>query len=755
MKNILILVLITSFFQALKAQDGNIIAFSEYKNDSIKLSWSIDNVKSFEDFKQYGVTIKRQIFEQNHQLLSYSQRLASETTIVSNLKPKSRTWMLNNLTHPKAPALMKLFYDTLDSEINLDNPKLIDAVNKEKIDRMKHFMTVFVAGQDFSLASAAGLGFIDISNVLPNHAYRYILTITDSLGKNLVYPLYINVETYQNVVYTLPEIKTERGINTLTLRWTPEETQQYTSYDIFRSLAGQNTFTKINEEPFVFMKMSGTDSKDIVYTDSIPGGIYYDYKIKGRTPVGSVSPFSAIVTDKALIQPVFNFPLTNIDPVQGDSTILVKWKMPDSLNTYITHFNIYRSKDQDDNYEKINVSGISSTLREYLDYDAIPEGFYIVEAIASDSNFYRTIPVYAQLVDSIPPAPPVGLTAQYFGKSKVVVSWSANTEEDIYGYRVMIGDTRNGNYNQITSDAVTTIEYTTTTDPGDPRDSTYFKVFAVDKRGNYSELSEAFGLKKPNSVPPAKPSLTVVKPSKGGIKLTWKYSSSTDVVKHVVQRKMEGTPTWVDVVTISNEDKVLYTPTDSTDYCYIDSTLLEQRPYEYRVNAVNDQYTNASSDIMSVTPMAPVFTSTNISNFAIEEESIPSGINPSVELEINNLKRANHEQGSRFSSAGGSIVNIIVKWTYPLDPTVQDFQVYRSITGGATTLFRTISIEEAMGMDPNTEEITITEDMGPTNLSIKDKDLLKGRRYTYQVLARHIDQSTTKLSNSLTLKIAK
>lgn len=755
MRSLFILVSLFCSALLLKAQTGSVNAFSEYSNGSIKLNWSFDNVKSFEDFRQYGITIKRQVFAQNHVIQPYSQQLASEITIATAIKPKTKAWMLANLTHPKAATMASLLYDPLPGNINQNNPKLIDAVNKEKVDKMNHYLITFIAGQELDLALAAGLGFIDNQNVLPNYEYRYILTVTDASGNNLVYPLYFNVETYQTTTYSLPTLTAESGINTITLKWTPTEDQQYTSYDIFRSPAGQNAFQKINVEPFVYMKMMGTDSREISYLDSIPGGILYDYKIQGKTPVGTNSPYSAVITAKALITPVFNFPLSYTEPEATESDITLLWTMPDSMNTYITHFNIYRSMEQDDNYTQINTSGIASNLRSYEDNQALSEGFYIVEAIASDSNFYRTIPIYAMLKDTIPPAPPTGVTAKYMDKSKVVVSWPANMEEDIFGYRVMIGDSKNGNFDQITTEAVTQLTYTTYTDPNDPRDSTYFKVFAVDKRGNYSEVSESYGVKKPNVVPPAKPNLSIVKPAKKGIKLSWKYSSSEDVVKHTLSRKMDGTPNWENVLVIPNSDKNLYMPTDSTDYNYMDTAKLEQRPYVYRLIAENDQYTNASSEMMTVTPMAPVFNKTNISNFAIEEEITPSSINPQVELELAKLRRANPQAASRFSSANGNIHNIILKWTYTLDSSVQDFQVYRSITGGATTLYRTIKLAEAMGLDPNTEEVEITENMGPVNLSIKDKDLLTGRRYTYQVLARHKDQSTTKLSNSLTLKIEK
>jgi uncharacterized protein len=753
MKNILLISFLLFLLQSGRSQSGSIVVFDHYQDNQIKLSWSFDDYISFESFREYGITVKRQVFSQNGVVLSYQNQLASEVTIVSGLKPRSEAWMTANLTHPKKDVLISLLYDTLDIGIDLNNPKLSDAVMKERADKMRYFTIAFLAGQDFDLNSAAGLALSDDNNVLANHEYRYEFTVTDSMGNHILYPAYHVVNTAESTQYSIPTLHSQPGINSVTLRWTPQENHQYVSYDIYRADAGSDEFQKLNPEPFTYMKMQGDEREAIVFIDSVAAGIEYDYKIQGTTPLGIMSPFSNIVTDMGLAMPIASFPLSHLDPMASETNIEVYWSMPDSFNTYVDHFNIYRSYDQDDNYVKINTDNIPSHSREYIDDSPISEGFYIVEAIATDLNFYRTIPIYAMLIDSTPPLPPIGLTARYFGHSKVELSWTPNEEDDLYGYRVMMSDSRDGNYAQITQEAITANEYTTYTNPDDPRDSTFFKVFAVDKRGNYSDLSEPFGLKKPNTVPPAKPNLKVVKSDKKGIKLKWAYSSSDDVAAHKLERKMEGASQWVEVLSIDEEAKSAYMPSDSADYNYIDEDILEQRPYQYRLVAVNDQYVNASSDIMTVTPMKPTFSSSNITNFALEEEVVASFTSTEVLLQLSKLKREKPSAAKNFSNGNKPIRNIVLSWSYPLDPTVQDFQIYRSITGGTTTLYRTVSITESMGYDPNTEELIIEEDMGVVDLSIKDKDLLAGRRYTYQVMARHKDQSTSKLSNSLTLKL--
>lgn len=241
--------------------------------------------------------------------------------------------------------------------------------------------------------------------------------------------------------------------------------------------------------------------------------------------------------------------------------------------------------------------------------------------------------------------------------------------------------------------------------------------------------------------------------TRDGIELSWQYSSTKTVVKHILERKPIGFPTWTKVVEIDNAAQASYAPQQGKDYNYLDTTQLEEREHEYRLIAEEASFTQAASDFLTVTPLMPAVTKTPVSNFSIKEEKETMPANAVVQAQVNNLRTV--DGSSRFAAATATRHHINLSFTYMLDDNLQEFQVLRSITSGPTEVYRTVSLEEAMGLDPNTQQANITGTVGPTRFTIKDKDLLTGRRYTYQIVAKHKDHTTTPRSNAMTLKVEK
>ena len=85
----------------------------------------------------------------------------------------------------------------------------------------------------------------------------------------------------------------------------------------------------------------------------------------------------------------------------------------------------------------------------------------------------------------------------------VTVSWDANTESDLAGYRIYIGD-ETGKYDNGTDVGLKTIFEWKNLDPGR---TYFFVVTAYDKSGNESGFSDevSYTLALPDTVPPAAP----------------------------------------------------------------------------------------------------------------------------------------------------------------------------------------------------------------------------------------------------------
>src|SRR5690606_13471544 len=91
----------------------------------------------------------------------------------------------------------------------------------------------------------------------------------------------------------------------------------------------------------------------------------------------------------------------------------------------------------------------------------------------------------------------------------------------------------------------------------------YYKVLSLDYRENYSELSEYCIAERPDIIPQAAPHLVKVDPTISGVLIEWKFSSSDDVIKHVLERKLAYDISWRQLYEINQQN---------TDTIFIDTT---------------------------------------------------------------------------------------------------------------------------------------------------------------------------------------
>ena len=753
MKIVIIFLTIVLFnFGNIFAQSGKINVFSHYADSNLCFRFGVDNYNDFKSVAIHGFTIKRITLIQNSDTLSQAQQLATQITLVNHLLPKQEQWILDSLPASDFRNLLKegLYSTGPDTNINFTTPRLVDAINFDKQNQGRLFAILYAAEQNFNLAKAAGLGYIDQSAVT-DRVYQYYISVEDSSGVNKINPVVINVSTFQDDIFKqVQNLKAEGKPNNIELSWVKTPDSRYSGYDIFRSADSIN-FSKINVIPFVHFKTADVTTNEVVFVDSVGPGVSYFYKVYGISPFGTYSESSLIVKAKSLYPRINNLVITIPEIESTMEEVQVDWQMDVTFNQDLQGFNVYRSEFYDGSYIKLNNSILQPFSRRFIDANPLAIGYYFVDAIDLHDNVYLSTPKMVYLPDSIPPAAPEGLTARYFGNSKVELNWNSNVEEDLAGYRVEMSNHRTGTFIQITQKHITTNNYDYYTDPNVVSDSIFFRVFAQDKRGNYSDRSLPFGCKRPDIVPPAKPDLSKAMATRDGIELGWSYSPTKSVTGYRLERKPAGTPTWTTVLSFPASNKHLYMPSDTTEFNYLDTTKLEFRSYEYRFIAEETQSITSASGSLFVTPLPIVLSSQTIKNFKLDKEIETARPNPIIQEQINNLRKA--EGSTRFSAAMNTQQHIRLTWTYNLDPNLQDFQIFRAISGSGIILYRTITIAEAMGLDPATQQVVIDENMGMASFSILDRDLMTGRRYTYQVVARHKDLSSTPRSIALSKKI--
>lgn len=196
-------------------------------------------------------------------------------------------------------------------------------------------------------------------------------------------------------------------------------------------------------------------------------------------------------TTKILLPDVPN-PL-NLTYTSGNKSITLDWIHPQSPPY---GYNIYRSSDNGITYSKVNSSVILYPNSTFVDSNLINGKVYYYYVVSVNSEGFESAPsnvISAVPLNPNPPAPPTGLKVLDTGTGDtLLVSWNANSEEDLSYYKLYYG-TSSRSY---TDSIVLSKNITSTTVNGLTANVTYyFAVTATNtslKESDYS--SEVTGI---------------------------------------------------------------------------------------------------------------------------------------------------------------------------------------------------------------------------------------------------------------------
>lgn len=511
---------------------------------------------------------------------------------------------------------------------------------------------------------------------------------------------------------------------------------------------GNLVWEKVNELPFVPSQSVGINTNKVNYADSIPdNNSVYAYRICGKTIYGTLSPPSDTIQVQGRpgrmdIDLVIDTSIYSAGP----HNLVLEWAAldPDAEDNIIG-YDIYHSLKYSGPFSKLNTETLNNTTYAYIDIDPQPTGYYMIAAEDRYDHQYKSLIHHVQLPDSIPPTVPIVTSVEFISDTEVQVKWNHVMDSDLSGYRVSYANGQNGTYMQINSTPVKTNSYVFPIDPRTEIDSLFIKVSAEDFRQNISDRSPASSIARPDIYAPSPPVISKVSPTPNGIEIAWIWSTTDDVTKHILERRAVNSPTWMEIVSIETEGQNDY-PTGNFAVSYTDSSYVTIEEYEYRFVAYDDNYNLASSKRYSTRPYQ-VQVEGQVSSVGVALEENMTFVDPDVAAAMTSLQAAGVYNSFSRRTPPAPTYNINFTWTYPLDPRLLEFKIYRSITGGPMQLYRTVSIGRAMGFPSS--DVTVTSSMGNTNFRYEDKNLTKNKRYTYQVKAVHKDGSVSHRSSSV------
>ena len=474
-------------------------------------------------------------------------------------------------------------------------------------------------------------------------------------------------------------------------------------------------------------------------------------------------------------------PIRGLRVESGDTTVRVAWSTEGTAHLY-TSYDIFRAPEGTTTFTRANDIPFMA-------------GYYYVELEDENGHTYRSQPQVDQLVDQTPPAVPTGFSGEDRGDGTVLLTWNGSPEADLNGYQLFRCYARGGEFASVEVDLLTDTIYVDDLTGTIINDSIFYRLRATDLRDNASDMTPVLVLERVDITPPGKPTLARVNPTPAGVALTWTYSADDDVVRHELQRRPKGTADWQTVVTVPAGTEADFTvPNFDADGAinYLDDERLPRQDYDYQFLAFDDADLGAGSEIVTVRPhdsgergeiqdLAIAATCTDstvvtdldeatsysIQNFLdavdngeeVDDETIKalfralemSGLATATQFEewqslslgqlaerIKEIQAANAPE-TKFTNC-----SITLQWSYPLDASIQHFQLYRSRRGSRLRPYKALPVEHFYdGTVPSGRQL----------LSFTDEGALPGARYVYKVMAVHWDGGYSREGSGVTVVV--
>lgn len=415
--------------------------------------------------------------------------------------------------------------------------------------------------------------------VSTNKLYAYVLVVP-ATATHMADTISVLVSTRQP--YRKPEMLPVAVMpwdRTVTLYWNKKTASQlFGSYYIERSDDNGKSFHRLNGLPWF---SSGQDSKNedwIHYTDSLPKNyLVYKYRVTGLTAFGETSIPSPEVTTSGLDKTAPSSPLNVKAENTKGSEVKISWQKP-VLEKDLAGFLVGRGHSADGPFFPLDTVLLPASTQSFTDPYAISwdKNFYIVAAVDTAGNTVRSLPAYAIIRDTIPPASPNGLTGNIDSAGRVHLSWNENKEPDIEGYNVYVSNNGAQAFYALTPKHIDSTNFTDSVTLLSLTRHVYYRVCAFDKAGNPGPYSRILELTKPDIVPPVSPVFNRFLVTDSSVTLQWAPSSSEDVAALVVWRREKNATSWVKLDSIE-KTKTLYT----------DHKVERLKEYEYSLTAID------------------------------------------------------------------------------------------------------------------------------------------------------------------------
>ncbi len=659
----LLLCLLTSFSISAQSYQPDTLKISGkalYTGSEVIVRWAPLDFETWQWGAEHGYRLERRTVKDNGVALNIGDQLQSIVVLDSLLLPLPEAqWESMADTNAMAGVAAGLLYGDSLEIVNYDSLSFTDMINLTAERENRFGFSLFAADNSLPVAKSMGLGYED-STVSSGKEYVYTISINNADSLTVVKKAIVVIATSGSNTFPAPvELKAMPGDRTVVLSWSKTGLDDiYTSYCVEKSSDGGSTFQPAHDLPLVFSSSLTANAENAHFYDSLAAnGVTYVYRVKGKSPFGIMGPYSDTVHVKGVPSPLGTNPvILKVTDAVTDGDLKITWDFPSNLESKITGFDIYRSKNLDSTFVKINPNMLGVSIREFTDTEPYPVNYYKIKS--EDENGYELASnvLLGQPKDTIPPAPPSGLSGVCDKNGVVTLTWAKNAEADLMGYRVFMSNNPDSLFQQVTGSWVTDTTFKYTINLMTLTERVYFALKALDLRQNASLLSPSCTVVRPDIIPPAPPNITNVQAEPGKVHFNWALSSSGDVVSYEFQRKPNGRPGW--------EVLLSFYPGNAVR-SFTDSTASVRNWWDYRLLAVDDAGLVSSSKVIKAKP-------------------VDNGVRDSIQ-----------NFSGQLTGAGTDAARVLLEWDYFKDPDLEGFQIFRGIDTNSIRSYQFITAVQA------------------------------------------------------------
>ncbi len=585
-------------------------------------------------------------------------------------------------------------------------------------------LTLMALGTDYRSTQLAGFAYVD-STAERGTSYTYVLRrASELLGSTAPVLATLGIATDTITRYPAPVIDTavRESRQLVKVSWDRAETDaSYDAYFVERAeLTGANElgpWSKVSPLPLLQLYTEGFVDTLQYYADSTADNNRdFAYRVQGLTGFGHYGTVSDTVVLRANPDPLLDQPVITVMTRVVDTLFRVVWTPGEAdadsveLAQKLTAWRVYTSEQVGVDLQLVGDSSLAPGTRSVVLVDP-PDGSYVtVEAIDRNGVASASDPKILRAVDKRPPAPPKGLTGAIDSSGSVTLTWAANTEIDVLGYRVFRSNRDTGYFPQLTPNATPFANWADSVSMQMASEEVYYRVAAEDYAGNQSEYSAVLTLKRPDLFPPVEPVIRSYSGSTEAVTFEVARSSSPDVVEQIVQRRPSAAAdtSWQRLASLTDTAAVV---------TFVDSSGRAGVAYDYRILATDDAQLSTPSRLLTAARTKdPV--RAPVEDFNVE--LLPGTEQPTL------------------------------SWRYPAASRLRGFQLYRiELAPGADLGADLDEVEfKALALlSPNDKELRLRAG----RFYYVDGSVKPGSRYAYRLYARYFGGGFSEFTAPITV----